>query len=136
MADFENASYEVQTAWNDIAKLAQTALELAGLPATLLAQDSNIVGAEIEVDLGSDEAGGVFVEWRPLVRLSKAAAESVQSNRFDDPSIRHSGAVKLAMRRAIIEILSSAGFIAEESQEDMRPLSVRIVSAPKDDRAY
>lgn len=130
MGDFKHVEEAVKAARARLASGVLAELQLAGLPASHDSDATFSVGAEIEVDSGDDEAGGVFITWRPDLRLSGAAAESVRNGRFDDAVVQHSGSVALFMRDAIIEILKSAGFVVESSTDDMRPLSVHVISAP------
>jgi hypothetical protein len=130
VSDFKQAEEVVKAGWAQLAGGVLVELQLAGLPTSLISDAAFSVGAEIEVDPGDDEAGGVFVTWRPDERLSGAAAESVRNGRFDDAVVQHSGSVALFMRNAIIEILKSAGFSVEPSMDDMRPLSAHVISAP------
>jgi hypothetical protein len=130
MSGFEQVSEANQAAWRRVAEDAREALRMAGLPAFQFGQNQSAVGAEIEIDLGDDAAGGLFVAWRPDRQLSQLAAESVRNGQLNHPSIRQAGLVSKTMRDAIISILNSAGFTAEESGDDLRPLSLRVVSGP------
>jgi hypothetical protein len=130
MSGFERVSGAEQASWQRIAEQAREALHMAGLPAFHFGNNERAGGAEIEIDLGDDAAGGVFVAWRPDGRLSQLAAESVRSGQLSHPAIRQAGTVSQIMRDAIILILGSAGFAAEVSDDDMRPLSVRVLSGP------
>lgn len=130
MARFEQVSEADQAARRRVAEEAREALRMAGLPAFQFGKNESAVGAEIEIDVGSDEAGGVFVAWRPDGQLSQLAAESVRNGQLSHPSIRQAGMISKTMRDAIIAILNSAGFAAEKSEDDMRPLSLRVVSGP------
>ncbi|WP_073501606.1 hypothetical protein [Actinacidiphila paucisporea] len=131
MADFEHIPEEVRTKWLQLADEVCAELHLAGLPASRIAGSAMSVGAEIEVDTGDDEAGGVFVTWRPGVQLSEAAAESVKNGRFEESVVLHSGSVSREMCRALLGILNSAGYVVEPSDDDMRPFAVRVVSPPR-----
>ncbi|MEU2778443.1 hypothetical protein ABZ646_37595 [Streptomyces sp. NPDC007162] len=126
MSDFVNASDDVLADRNQLADQVCRELQLAGIPAFLMADAAGSVGAEVEVDAGDDEAGGVFVTWRPDPALSRAVAESVRNRELSAPVIRHSGAIVSHMRDAIIGILSSAGFRAGVADDDMRPMVIHV----------
>lgn len=128
MAGFERATGEAEASRRALAELVSAEIRRAGLP--VVSEEDEGPGAEIEVDVGEDDAGGVYVTWRPLEELAGAAALSVQQGRPDDPSVRHAGVVKTALRDAVLAVLSSAGFEAERSVDDMRPLALRVISAP------
>jgi hypothetical protein len=131
MSGFEQVSEASRAPWQRLADEARDALRMAGLPAFKFGEsDGSAVGAEIEIDLGDDAAGGVFVAWRPDGQLSQLAAESVRNGQLGHPPIRQAGVVSKIMRDAIVSILNSAGFAAGESGDDMRPLSLRVVSGP------
>jgi hypothetical protein len=130
MSGFERASGADQASWQRIAEEAREALHMAGLPAFQFGEIEGGAGAEIEIDLGDDAAGGVFVAWRPDGRLLQLAAESVRSGQLSHPAIRQAGTISQIMRDAIILILGSAGFVVEVSDDDMRPLSIRVTSGP------
>lgn len=131
MTEFEHVSKEVRDGWLRLADEVCAELQLAGLPASRVVGAAMSVGAEVEVDTGDDEAGGVFVSWRPGAQLSGAAAEGVRSGRFDDPAVLHSGSVAREMYGALLGILKSAGYTVEPSDDDMRPFAVRVVSGPR-----
>jgi hypothetical protein len=132
MTGFQHVSLSTEESYNTIATLVYSALEVAGLPAHYHSMGSMMPGAEIEVDTGDDEAGGVHVVWRPSKQLSLAAIELIRQGKLSDPVIEHSGSVKLVMRDAIIAILASAGFTLQPSTDDMRPLAILVKSGPAD----
>ncbi|MER5739699.1 hypothetical protein ABT117_29065 [Streptomyces sp. NPDC002262] len=125
--EFERVEGDDEAALQGLASQVAEELELAGL--TVIREGDVDAGAEIEIDKGADEAGGVYVTWSPNSRLSLAAAVAVQQGRFDEPAIQHSGMVKRIMREAIFELLRSARFGVERSGDDMRPLSIRVTSS-------
>jgi hypothetical protein len=130
MTGFQHVPFNTADSYNTLAALIYSALEIAGLPAHYHSIGSMRPGAEIEVDTGDDDAGGVYVIWRPSEQLSLAAAEQVRQGKLSDPVIEHSGSVKLVMRDAIITILASAGFSLQPSTDDMRPLAIQVRSGP------
>ena len=111
-----------------LAKAVRLELTRAGLPLRS-ASDPAGPGADIEIDMGDDEAGGVFVTWHADGSLTLAAAQSVSEGRFDDEVIRRSGVISEAMRDSIIAILNAANLVAVQSDDDMRPLALRVVAA-------
>ncbi|MFG3002249.1 hypothetical protein [Streptomyces sp. NPDC048340] len=127
MSEFERVEGTVEAALNMLADQVADELELAGL--SVLKGGNADAGAEIEVDAGEDEAGGVYVTWCPGSQLSLAAAVAVQQGRFDEPMIQHSGTVKRIMLDAISAILQSSRFSVEQSTDDMRPLAIRVTSS-------
>lgn len=126
MSDFVNAPDDVLANRSQLADQVCRELLLAGIPAFQMADAVGSAGAEVEVDAGDDEAGGVFVTWRPDPALSRAVAESVQNRELSAPVIQHSGAIASHMRDAIIGILSSAGFRVDVANDDMRPMVIRV----------
>nr|WSX75734.1 hypothetical protein OH826_18860 [Streptomyces sp. NBC_00899] len=126
MSDFINAADDVLADRNQLADQVCRELQLAGIPAFRMVDLVDSVGAEVEVDAGDDEAGGVFVTWRPNPALSQAVAESVRNRELSAPAIRHSGTISSHMRDAIIGILKSAGFRADVADDDMRPMAIHV----------
>jgi len=125
--NFRRASSEVVASWKSMADQVSKELQLAGLP--VVRTDAEAVGAEIEIDEGGDEEGGVYVKWYPDPQLWKAAADSVQQGRLDEPVIQRSGTVKTVMCGAISEILQAAGFVIGQAG-DLRPLTIRVIASP------
>jgi hypothetical protein len=83
-------------------------------------------GAQLEVDLGTDAAGGVFVTWRVGAAHVEDTNRSLLDGRFDDAAARRSGMAAVAMRDAMIEILRFDGLDARPSDDVMRPLALRV----------
>ncbi|MCL8014550.1 hypothetical protein [Streptomyces sp. AS02] len=128
--DHREAPENVIAERNALADRVCRELTLAGMPAFRDDRDDQ-AGAQVEVDTGDDAAGGVFVDWRTDPTLRQAAFDSMQSGDYTAPAIRHDGAVCSHMQKAIIGILTSAGFQAEAAATfdgDLRPLSVRVAS--------
>jgi hypothetical protein len=129
MYDHAKAPGDVITARNELADQVCRELELAGIPA--FRQEGNPwdrAGAVVEANSSGDAAGGVFVEWNPHPTISHAVAESIQNGDFQAKAIWHSGAITSHMRDAIIGILESAGFRADATDDDMRPMAARVAS--------
>ncbi|WP_069885871.1 hypothetical protein [Streptomyces luteocolor] len=125
---FEKASLDVISVREILAARVRQELERAGIPTTLLdvKNPDNPPGAEIDVDLGADVAGGVFVKWNTSQCLRGAAGESLMRQEFQAATIKHNGAVGSLMCTAMVGILQSAGFQAIESEDDMRPSTVEV----------
>ncbi|MGV4926059.1 hypothetical protein K2224_17160 [Streptomyces sp. BHT-5-2] len=126
MVDYANVSDEVIANRNFLADKVHRELELAGIATLRQGDGEERAGAQIEVDLGDDSAGGVFVSWNPHPILSQAASDAVRKGQLQAPVIRHSGAVVSHVRDAITGILVSAGFRVDVADDDMRPLAVRV----------
>lgn len=128
--DYREAPEDVIAERNALADEVCRELMLAGVPAFREDRDDQ-AGAQVEVDTGDDAAGGVFVDWKPDPALRRAAVDSMQRGDQTAPVIRHDGAICSHMQKAIIGILTSAGFQADAAAAfdgDMRPLSVRVTS--------
>ena len=130
MSEIDRVGDDVQASLEVIANRVMEILGLAGLNVVSSNRRGDEAGAEVEVDLGADAAGGVYVVWHPDRRLAGKASESVMQERFDDPIIKLSGSVGEAMKLAISAILTSAGFQICEPSDDMRPLSVQVLAGP------
>ncbi|MFK3979962.1 hypothetical protein ACI2K4_06205 [Micromonospora sp. NPDC050397] len=116
--------------WRGLAARVRNTLTEAGLPVAVENEPDYFAGVTVDVDPGDDEAGGVFVLWRPHRRLGNAVTESVTEQRTDDPVLEHFGAIAEAMRRAIWAILESAGFTVTDPLSDHRPLQLQVVAGP------
>ncbi|MGW4461273.1 hypothetical protein [Micromonospora sp. NPDC004704] len=116
--------------WKHLAAQVRGVLAEAGLPVAAEGDDDYFAGVTVDVDPGDDEAGGVFVLWRPHRRLGNAVVVSVTEQRMDDPVLRHFGAIAEAMRQAIWSILDSAGFTVTDPHTDYRPLQLQVVDGP------
>lgn len=132
MSEFKKVSHDLETTWSNLAEETCRALQIAGLPTFRSTTNKNIAGARIEVDLGDDDAGGVYILWRPDPKLSQAAADSVRSGHLNHHSVQQSGMVSKVMHDAILSILNFSGFVAENPADDLRPFSIRVVSGPSD----
>jgi hypothetical protein len=109
----------------DLAAAVAAELSAAGLP---VGDETGrgFTGAQLEVDLGGDAAGGVFVTWRAGSLDVEAANRSLIDGGFDDTSLRHTDAVATTMRDAMIGILRDAGYDVRVSDDVMRPLALRV----------
>ncbi|WP_067812523.1 hypothetical protein [Actinomadura kijaniata] len=129
---YEKATPGTCRARDRLAAHARNALAAAGLP--LMPSDLEVTlgsGAEIEVDYGADAAGGVYATWRLHPQLARAAAYAIgEETGEDDPALLFSGAVAVAMERALGAILTAAGFTVEEADDEYRPFTLRIVAGP------
>ncbi|MFF7361339.1 hypothetical protein [Streptomyces sp. NPDC008125] len=95
------------------------ALARAGIPVYRAGFGGDVeerAGAEVHVD--ALVVGGVLVEWNTATELTEAAvnllAGGVDPSALPD-AIRHFETVHAGMRRALLEILVSAGFPAEQA---------------------
>jgi len=126
-AEFVTASDGMETVGDveralrtDLADAVRSELTGAGLP---VGDES---GAEVEVDLGDDASGGVFVTWRAGSLHVEDANRSLIDGGFDDAATRRTDVIGTAMRDSMITILSAAGFEASPSDDEMRPLALRV----------
>ncbi|MFJ2109393.1 MULTISPECIES: hypothetical protein [Streptomyces] len=60
--------------------------------------------------------------------LSRAAAESAQKGEIESSKFQHFVLVTEHMYATLIKILRSAGFQAEDADDDMSPYLIRVVS--------
>jgi hypothetical protein len=109
----------------DLADAVRQELIRAGLPVSDDPEDA-AAGAQIEVDLGDDAVGGVFVTWRAGKVDVEAANRSLLDGGFDEAATRRPTVIATAMRDSMIAILEAAGFDAAPSDDDMRPLALRV----------
>jgi hypothetical protein len=112
----------------DIARRVTNILRGAGLPVSYSSDEPKPPGVKIEVDLGDDEAGGVFITWHPGAEISQLAVDSIRNGDLENPAIKRSGMVSKIMMGAVFSILQSEGFTVEDSEDDMRPLSLHVRS--------
>jgi hypothetical protein len=131
-AEFVTASDGMETVGDveralrtDLADAVRSELTGAGLP---VGDESGAgsAGAEVEVDLGDDASGGVFVTWRAGSLHVEDANRSLIDGGFDDAATRRTDVIGTAMRDSMITILSAAGFEASPSDDEMRPLALRV----------
>ena len=124
-AEFEPVGAVETALRQDLADAVRTELAGAGLPVGDEA-DPGFAGAQLEVDLGGDAAGGVFVTWRARAIHVEAANRSLIDGGFDDFAARRTEVVATALRDSMITILAAAGFDAAPSDDEMRPLALRV----------
>jgi hypothetical protein len=130
MSGFERVDAEEEQVLQALALDALEVLLSAGLPRSVEAGADISAGITVEVDSGDDEAGGVYLMWRPDGQLVNEAALAVLNGRLDDPAIGRSAVFKAAMKDAMLSILASSGFLVEESRDDLNPLAVRVLGRP------
>jgi hypothetical protein len=94
VAEFERVEAAAESALELLADAVVRTLGEAGLTTSR----SDGPGFEVEVDLGADEAGGVFVSWRASDELEDQAADAVLAGRLDHPLLAYLGTVAAAMR--------------------------------------
>lgn len=123
MYEHHVASEEVMAERNKTARRVRHELQAAGLPAYIDGIDPDLpAGAEVSVDNGVDNLGGVTVEW-----LAGLSEPSTRSDSGLSPA-KQAGLVSRHMNTAIIEILKIAGLAASENEDDLNPLTVRVAS--------
>ncbi|WHT19713.1 hypothetical protein N8J89_01065 [Crossiella sp. CA-258035] len=87
-------------------------------------------GAEVSVDPGRDEIGGVHVDWVVSPRLRACARRAVNSGRLDDPAIGYSYRVGEAMVAAMTAILREAGYTVQPSRDEYRIGELQVTAGP------
>lgn len=127
MIEFDEVDDDAGRALDVLADQVLRSLEAAGLPAFRSGGGEDASGAEIEVDRGDDAAGGVHVTWRPAAQLVDDAGDALLQGRLSDHAIQRSGAIKFAMKDAIGSVLTVFGFVVDDSEDDMRPASIRVI---------
>lgn len=122
------ASEETIAARRDLAQRVAEALDLAGIPNHSADDYPRPAGAEIGVDPGADEAGGVFLDWRPAAALSEALMKSTMEGPSDAPAIQLFMAVATSMRDAMIGVLRASGFDAAPVDDyALRPPAIHVL---------
>lgn len=121
---FQVASDEVMAERTNVAEQVCHELRIAGLPAYLDGTEPDLpCGAEIHVDNGADEVGGVTIQW-----LSKLDNDHSSRSSSGVSWARQAGRITGHMNTAIIGILELAGLEARENEDDLNPLDVRVVT--------
>lgn len=111
---------------------ARTQLAAAGLPVEAHGLDPALgAGAVVEVDPAADEAGGVYVSWRPAPVLRVAAMRCAIEQRSGDPVLGYIRALDEAMTKAIRAVLTAGGFVLDESMGDFAEGVVRVIRPPR-----
>ncbi|TDC55573.1 hypothetical protein E1281_11970 [Actinomadura sp. KC345] len=114
-----------------LARAVQDDLGAAGLPVVPEDADSSVsAGARVTIDpLSDEEGGGVFVRWEVPYMLKSAAMDALsEGRRAGDPSIMLSVGASDAMRDAIAEILTIAGYDVQKDTDDMAPELLAVLS--------
>jgi hypothetical protein len=130
MYGFDRAPDEVIAGWHEIAEKVRLSLEYAGIAAYLATGEPGRPGAEIEVDPGADDAGGVFVSWVRSGELIRAAVEAVKEGRQESPVVVFSESIARHMRDVMVEVLRLSGFQAVPYDDGLRLPSAKVVSGP------
>ncbi|NEC07004.1 hypothetical protein [Streptomyces sp. SID7909] len=128
MFEVEKASEVEAAARKDLADKATEALTLAGF--TVHRDINNASGARgplVWVDPTADAGGGIFVRWLIDSALSHAAVESAQHGNVGSAAFQYYGFVTKHMHATLLAILGSAGFQAEDADDDMSPYLIRVV---------
>jgi hypothetical protein len=83
----------------------------------------------VTVDPRGDEEGGVFVRWEVPYMLRAADMDALSEGReAGDPSVTLSVGASNAMRDAIAEILTIAGYDVQKDTSDMAPELLAVLS--------
>lgn len=127
MFDFGHAADEVISDRRRLADDVCSALRYAGMSAHIMT-DEVMPGAEVEVDPGDDDAGGVFVTWIKSPEFVSAVAAEVASLNQSAPVVALSEDVSRCMRDAIIRLLERFSFRSIPYDDGLRPPSVKVVS--------
>ncbi|MEU3623998.1 hypothetical protein BS329_38315 [Amycolatopsis coloradensis] len=83
-------------------------------------------GAAIDVDLFG-RAGGVYVNWLMNVTWQEEVYRHLTAGEIEHPRVRQLNAAHAAVRAALTAVLSAAGLTVVPSEDDMRPLELRVV---------
>ncbi|MFG1947787.1 hypothetical protein [Nonomuraea sp. NPDC048826] len=129
MAESGRATFE------QLAQRVRDELAAAGLPVIAPGLAPELAtGAEVHVDMWNHHFHGeepeVVVSWKVSPQLRSNAMDALRHGRLDDPAIRQSGKVQIAMAGAVIAILSAAGFTALDRDNDMSPFDVQVLAGP------
>jgi hypothetical protein len=131
---FDRVSADELAGMQVLARRVRSELAAAGLPVPAPGLAPVLAGgAEVMVDDGADQAGGVFVNWAASPRLQACTSRVLRHRQLDDPLLRHSAEVKAAMMQAMAAILTSAGFTVQDADDDYRPYQLRVVDGPAPD---
>jgi hypothetical protein len=124
--EFEYTSSDAAERLTDLADHAHLILVAAGIPAFDSNSPNPSGGAEIEVDTGDDQAGGVYISWSFSRELAEEISGYLLDQEYSQPRIQYSSKIRLAMRDAIITILNAAGLTAGPAEDDIRVFAVRV----------
>jgi len=130
MPEFRHVEADVLKSLHRLAELAIEEIVLAGFSASMIDDEQEPAGAKLEIDTGDYDTGGVYVDWKPHPQISEAVIQLAQAGDFENPIINKSATIKAAALEAILTVLKAANFNAEMSEEEMRPLSIKILSGP------
>jgi hypothetical protein len=126
LPDFRHVDDQAITRLRERAAEARAALIAVGIPAFDSETLSDTGGARFEVDTGDDTAGDIHVSWRFSRQLEEELGDYYLRKEFTHPTLKYSGQVRHTMRDAILAIFTAAGFSAELSKDDIRPLSISV----------
>jgi hypothetical protein len=121
---------DILAKWRELARQTSDALNYAGVPAYLVEEVQDRPGAEITIDAGDDEAGGVFVTWRPSDRLLEGVLEDTMKGLRSTSShnIFIFTTVAACMQNAIVGILWNSGLDAVPFNDDaLGPPAVHVL---------
>ena len=134
---WSRASADEITERDALAAGALQVLQAAGCPVQLSPDDCDRErGYVIEVDLGGDAGGGVFLMWNPGGTITAQARDAVLARDFTHPAIRFHGEAAHAMTTAALKILHAAGFTAVLADDDARPYELDIRAGSLDSLSW
>jgi hypothetical protein len=93
------------------------ALAAAGLAPRWEDESEEVPGAQISVDKSADESGGVYVKWEVGLDLLDAVLAHHRAGDRAAPEMRLFDAITLAMREAMLTILTSSHFTVERCDD-------------------
>lgn len=103
-----------------IAARTEAVLREAGLP-----MNDNAGGVDIEIDTFEGPCG-VYVDWNVSSAWLEEVRPRVLAGDANDPRYRQLTTVDAAMRTAITAVLGAAGLTVQESDDDLRPLVLKV----------
>jgi len=102
----------------ELASEVITALAAAGLsPRWEDEEGEEVPGAQVSVDKSADESGGVYVKWEVGPDLVDAVIRHHRAGNRAAPEMKLFDAITLAMREAMLAILTSSHFTVERCDD-------------------
>lgn len=126
MSSYEHVDGEKSAGLDAVAARVIEALQGAGINAS----SERKPGAVVKVDLGDDEAGGVYVSWRAGDAVERRVIDYVMSGRTDEPVIDELAELRVIMQKALLAILVAQGFAVANSINDLSATSVVVTGVP------
>ena len=126
MSSYEKVDAGRAAVLEDVALRVIEVLQGAGFSAS----SSRRPGAVVQVDLGDDSAGGVYVTWRAADAVEGRVIDCVMRGQTNDPAIDELAELRLVMQKALFAVLSARGFVVADSNNDLSANSVVVTGAP------